>query len=76
MPCCEYTRRTLSCSFKRVNCVKCYLISTKLLFFDFLFYIREELLNNVVLFSGVYQSDFIIHIHISISFQILFPFRL
>ena len=62
VPCCEYTRCTLSCSFKRVNCVKCYLISTKLQFFNFSFYIREKLINNVVLVSGVHQSDSAIHI--------------
>ena len=48
----------------------------KLLFFDFLFYIREELINNVVLFSGVHLSDSVIHTHVSILFQILFPFIL
>ena len=31
---------------------------------------------NVVFVSGVRQSDSVIHIHISIVFQILFPFRL
>ena len=31
---------------------------------------------NVVLVSGVQQSDSVIHIHVSILFQILFPFRL
>ena len=34
------------------------------------------MINNVVLVSGVQQSDSVIHIHISILFQILFPFRL
>ena len=34
------------------------------------------MINNVVLVSGVQQSDSIIHIHVSILFQILFPFRL
>ena len=33
-------------------------------------------MNNVVLVSGVQQSDSVIHIHVSILFQILFPFRL
>ena len=32
--------------------------------------------NNVVLVSGVQQSDSVIHIHVSILFLILFPFRL
>ena len=71
VPCCEYTRCTLSCSFKRVSCVKCYLISTKLLFFNFLFYIREQLINNAVLVSGVHHSDSVTHIYVSILFQIL-----
>ena len=31
---------------------------------------------NVVLVSGVQQSDSVIHTHISILFQILFPYRL
>ena len=31
---------------------------------------------NVVLVSGVQQSDSVIHIHVCIRFQILFPFRL
>ena len=31
--------------------------------------------NNVVLVSGVQQSDPVIHIHVSILFQILFPFK-
>ena len=34
------------------------------------------MINNVVLVSGVQQSDSVIHIHVSILFQILFPFRL
>ena len=45
-------------------------------FFNFLFYIGAQLINNVVLVSGVQQSDSVIHIHVSILFQILFPFRL
>ena len=75
MPCCEYTRCTLSCSFKSELC-EMLLNLKKLLFFDFLFYIREELINNVVLFSGVHLSDSVIHTHVSILFQILFPFIL
>ena len=34
------------------------------------------MINNVVLVSGVQQSDSVIHIHVSIPFPILFPFRL
>ena len=34
------------------------------------------MINNIVLVSGVQQSDSVIHIHVSILFQILFPFRL
>ena len=34
------------------------------------------LINNVVLVSGVQQSDSVIPLHVSILFQILFPFRL
>ena len=35
-----------------------------------------ELINNVVLVSGVEQSDSSVHIHVAILFQILSPFRL
>ena len=42
----------------------------------FLFYIGVQLINNVVLVSGIQQSDSLIHIHVSVLFQILFPFRL
>ena len=46
-------------------------------FFSFLkFYIGVQLIKNVVLVSGVQQSDSVIHIHVSIRFQILFPVRL
>ena len=34
------------------------------------------MINNVVLVLGVQQSDSVIHIHVSILFQIIFPFRL
>ena len=34
------------------------------------------MINNVVMVSGVQQSDSVIHIHVSILFQILFPLRL
>ena len=33
-------------------------------------------MNSVVIVSGVQQSDSVIHIHVSILFQILFPFKL
>ena len=46
------------------------------LFFNVLFYIGVELIDNVVLVSGVQQSDSVIHIHVSILFQIIFPLRL
>ena len=34
------------------------------------------MINNVVLVSGVQQSNSVIRIHVYILFQILFPFRL
>ena len=34
------------------------------------------MINNFVLVSGVQQSNSVIHIHVYILFQILFPFRL
>ena len=34
------------------------------------------MINNVVLVTGVQQSNSVIHIRVSILFQILFPFRL
>ena len=45
-------------------------------FKSFFFLIGIQLIYNVVLVSGVQQNDSIIHIHISILFQIIFPFRL
>ena len=44
--------------------------------FNFLFYIRVQLIDNIVLVSSVQQSDLAIHIYVSILFQILSPFRL
>ena len=41
-------------------------------FFYFSFYIGVQLINNVVLVSGVQQSDSVIYTHVSI----LFPIRL
>ena len=34
------------------------------------------MINNVVIVSGVQQSDSVVHIHVSVLFKILFPFRL
>ena len=48
----------------------------KTAFFFILFYIGVELIYNVVSVSGVQPSDSVIHIHIFILFQILFPYRL
>ena len=45
-------------------------------FCNLLFQIGVQLINNVVLVSGVQQSDSVIHIDVSILFQILFPIRL
>ena len=39
-------------------------------------FIGVEFIYNVVLVSAVQQSDSVIHIHIFILFQILFPYRL
>ena len=44
--------------------------------FIFLFYIGVQLIDNIVLVSSVQQSDLVIHIYVSILFQILSPFRL
>ena len=44
-------------------------------FFNFLFYIRVELINNVVIVPGGHQSDSVICIPVSIL-QISFPIRL
>ena len=45
------------------------------LFFFFTF-IGIELMNHVVLNLGAHQIDTVIHIYVSILFQVLFPFRL
>ena len=45
-------------------------------YFKNLFYVGAELIKNVVLVSGVEQSNLVIHIHMSILFQILFLFML
>ena len=52
-----------------------YFVSCNLAFFNVLFHIGIQLINNVVIASGVQQSDSVIHIHV-FFFQILFPFRL
>ena len=59
-----------------VQVFKKYFCFLYLLIFKFLFYVGVELINNVVLVSGVQQGDSVIHIHVSIHFQILFPLRL
>ena len=42
----------------------------------FLFYIGVQFINNVLLVPGEGQSDSVIHIHLSILFQILFSIKL
>ena len=44
-------------------------------YLKFLFYMGVELIYSVVFISGVEQNDSGIHIHLSILFQILFPYR-
>ena len=44
-------------------------------FFFFLIFIGVQLIYNVVLVSGVQQSESVMHIHISTLFQIVFPYR-
>ena len=41
-----------------------------------LYYVGVSLNNKVVIVSSVQQSDSVIHIYVSVLFQILFPFRL
>ena len=43
---------------------------TKKIFFE------AQLIYSAVLFSGEWQSDSVIHVHVSILFQILFPYKL
>ena len=45
-------------------------------FFNFLFYIRVEMINNVVIVSGTKQRDSAIYIHVSILPQTPLPSRL
>ena len=42
----------------------------------FVFFIKVKLTYSVVLVSGIGQSESVMQIHISIPFQILFPYRL
>ena len=49
---------------------------THKLFKKILFYMGVELIYNIVLVSGVQHGDSLIHIYVSILFQILFPHRL
>ena len=41
-----------------------------------MFYFILQLINNVILVLDIQQSDLVIHIHVSILFKILFPFKL
>ena len=47
-----------------------------MIFKKILFYIGVLLINNVVLVSGVSQSDSVTQIHLYIYFKTIFPFRL
>ena len=47
-----------------------------LFLFSFFSFIKVSLVYNVVIISAVQQSDSVIHRHISILFQMLFPGRL
>ena len=47
-----------------------------LTFFSFLFSIGVELINNVVLTSGIQQGDLVIYINVSILFKNFLPFKL
>lgn len=44
--------------------------------FKFLFFIQVQLMDSVVLVSGLYQRDSVMHIYIYILFQILLNMRL
>ena len=50
--------------------------SDLMVYFNVLFYTGVWLINNVVLVSGVQQSNSVTCKHVSIIFLILFPFRL
>ena len=56
-------------------CIKYPVHFTFSFFLSFILY-WSIVINNVALVSGVRQSDSVIHIHVSILSQILFPFRL
>ena len=45
-------------------------------FLKFLFYIEIWLIHNILLVSGVQQSDSVMYTQVSVVFKILFPFRL
>ena len=51
-------------------------IVSDIFFFNFLFYIGAQVINNSLLFSGVQQSHAVRQVHVSIHFQTLSPFRL
>ena len=57
------------------HCMNISLYNMIILSFTFCF-IEVQLINNVVLVSGVQQSDSVVQIHVSILFQILFPLGL
>ena len=68
---------TVTPVFTQHSLCMCPCFSIYLSFFK-VFYIGVKLINNAVLVSGVQQSDSVMYIsiHISIRYQILFPFRL
>ena len=49
-------------------------LQKSLIFLTF-YFILEQFINNVVLVSGVPQSDSVIHIHVSLLFQFFFFFK-
>ena len=57
------------------NALNVYLL-TRMISFKFLYSIGVQLINKAVLVSGVQQSDLVIHIRVSILFQVLYPFTL
>ena len=69
---------SLSCFLWPQDCsmVVSHIVTRVILFFSFSFYIKLWLVNNVVLASNIQQYDSVINIHLSILFQILFPFSL
>ena len=67
----EFVSSCLASAFKALR-------KRAVVFFLFvcLIFIGIELIYNVVLVSGVPQSESVIHIHISVLFYISFPYRL